>query len=92
MPILANSPDHGAIVSLAAAAPGWRVDAFAPRGTDTARMPTPSHVVAWALVASTLAPGGAEIEPVFYAGDRTWTPEQYREAYGENITLRVTPA
>lgn len=92
MPILTVPLDHGAILSLAPAAPGWRVDAFAPRGSDTTQVPTPSHVVAWALVANQLAPGGAQVEPVFYAEDRTWTPEQFREAYGEHITLKVVPA
>ncbi|MDX3124543.1 hypothetical protein PV414_24345 [Streptomyces scabiei] len=55
-------------------------------------MPAPSHVVAWALLTDTIAPGGARVEPVFYAGDRTWTPDQYREAYGEDLTLKVVPA
>lgn len=92
MAMLTGPQSHGTILSVSAAAPGWRVEAFAPRDTDTTRAPAPSHVVAWALIANTIAPGGAQVEPVFYAGDRTWTPDQYREAYGEHITLQVTPA
>ncbi|WP_328545454.1 hypothetical protein [Streptomyces europaeiscabiei] len=92
MSILTGPSGHGTILSVAPATPGWRVEAFAPRGTDTAQMPAPSHVVAWALLTDTIAPGGARVEPVFYAGDRTWTPDQYREAYGEDLTLKVVPA
>jgi hypothetical protein len=92
MPILINEPEHGAIVNLTAALPGWRVDAFAPRGSDTAGVPTPSHVVAWVLLADELAPGGGVLEPVFWAGERTWTPAQFRAAYGEMVDLKVVPA
>ena len=91
MAILTGPQEHGMILSLTAAAVGWRAEAFTPRGTETTGMPMPSHVVAWALVANTLAPGGAQVEPVFYAGDRTWTPDQYREAYGEDLTVRIVP-
>jgi hypothetical protein len=68
------------------------VDAFAPRDSNSSGVPTPSHVVAWALIADELAPGGATVEPVFYAGERTWTPDQFRAAYGETLELKVVPA
>ncbi|WP_329376012.1 hypothetical protein [Streptomyces sp. NBC_01483] len=84
-------PDR-TIVTVVPASQGWRVDAFAPCGSDTAGVPTPSHVVAWALVADELVPGGATVEPVFYAGERTWTPEQFRAAYGDNLNVKVVPA
>jgi len=66
---------NGHLMALVAAAPGWRVDAYAPRGTDISGVPMPSHVVAWVLVDDELAPGGATVEPVFYAENRTWTPD-----------------
>lgn len=94
MPMLAEdvaAPSPGAITGLVAAVPGWKVDAYAPRDA-AAGIPTPSSVVAWALVQDDLAPGGATVQPVFYAADRTWTPDQFWEAFGSAVTLKVVPA
>lgn len=90
MPILNSMP--GDIVAVVAAQPGWRVDAFAPRGSVVTGVPTPSHVVAWALIADSTEAGGAIVEPVFFAGERTWTPAQFQARYGETLTLKVVPA
>lgn len=89
MPILMPDPTAGAITSLVAAAPGWRVDASAPKDIDLSSVPTPSTVVGWVLLADGLAPGGATVQPVFYAGGRTWTPQQFRAAYGTAIEVTV---
>lgn len=80
------------ITTVVSAQPGWKVDAFAPRGTDTGGIPTPSHVVAWALLADAAEAGGSRVEPVFVAGERTWTPDQYRAAHGAGLELKVVPA
>jgi hypothetical protein len=68
------------------------VDAYAPQGSDIASVPTPSYVVAWALILDDTVPGGAVVEPVFVAGARTWTPDQFRAAYGSSLELTVVPA
>lgn len=91
MPMLAEPQDYEPIINLAPATPGWRVEARAPLA-DTADVPAPSQVVAWALVQDATAPGGARLDPVFLADGRTWTPDQYRAAYGQRITLRVAQA
>ncbi|MGW8702274.1 hypothetical protein ACWGOK_36035 [Streptomyces eurythermus] len=80
------------ISAVVAAAPGWRVEAFAPPGTDVSGLPAPSHVVAWALVADVGEPGGQVVQPVFLAGARTWTPDQYRAAHGQALDVKVVPA
>jgi len=92
MPFIADtvSPERP-IVGVVAALAGMRVDAFAPRTTDTAGVPTPSHVVAWALVRDELEPGGSVLEPVFFAAGRTWTPDQFKATYGQDITVEVVP-
>lgn len=87
--MLLTSPGPPPISGLVSAQPGWRVDAFAPRGTDISGVPTPSHVVAWALLAYGSEPGGSRVEPVFVAGDRTWTPDQFRATYGAMLELHV---
>jgi hypothetical protein len=92
MPLLTQAPAPGAITGIVSAAPGWRVDAYAPQGTPVSEVPTPSHVVAWALIAGEDAAGGATVEPVFVAGERTWTPDQFRAVYGQALTLQVSPA
>lgn len=79
------------IASLVAAQPGWRVDAFAPRGTATGGIPTPSHVVAWVLVTDASEAGGSRVDPVFFAGERTWTPDQFRAVHGAQLELKVVP-
>jgi hypothetical protein len=92
MPILTEASAVGAITGIVSAAPGWRIDAYAPPGTDVSKAPTPSHIVAWAQVADETAPGGATVQPVFVAGERTWTPDQFRAAYGADIELKIAPA
>lgn len=82
----------GAINGVVAAQPGWRVEAYAPTGTDTSGMPAPSYVVAWAQIEDVTAPGGSVLQPVFVAGARTWTPDQYRAAYGALLELKVVQA
>ncbi|MFE9850354.1 hypothetical protein ACFYPN_16290 [Streptomyces sp. NPDC005576] len=60
-----------------------------PYGTDTAGTPPGGAVAGWVLVADETAPGGARVEPVFLAGGRAWTPDQYRGAYGQGFTMAV---
>lgn len=92
MPLLTEASAPGAITGIVSAAPGWRVDAYAPQDTPVSAVPTPTHVVAWVLVADDDAAGGATVEPVFMAGERTWTPDQFRAVYGQALTLQVSPA
>jgi hypothetical protein len=91
MPLIVGAVTPGVITTVVSAAPGWKVDAYAPQGTDISSVPTPSHVVAWALLAAENAPGGAVVEPVFVAGGRTWTPDQFRATYGTDLELKVAP-
>ncbi|MGW2594743.1 hypothetical protein ACWCXC_31375 [Streptomyces sp. NPDC001515] len=35
------------------------------------------------------ATGGARVEPVFLAAGRAWTPDQYRAAYGQALSVDV---
>lgn len=81
----------GAISGLVAAAPGWRVDAYAPKDTDISSVPTPSQVVAWALIADETQPGGSIVQPVFLAAGRTWTLDQFHAEYGASVELKVAP-
>jgi hypothetical protein len=92
MPMITQEPPAGVIAGLVSAPPGWRVDAYASRGVDVTGIPTPLSVVAWAQIEDTIAPGGARVEPVFVADGRTWTPDQFRAAYGEGLDLKVVPA
>lgn len=92
MPLITETATPGMISSVVAAAPGWRVSATAPAGTDISKVPTPSDVVGWALLASDAEPGGAVVVPVFLADGRTWTPDQFRAAYGAAIDITVTRA
>lgn len=91
MPIL-SEPVPGPVVGIVTAGTGWRVEASAPQGSGTSGVPAPSTVVAWVLVADELAPGGATVEPVFYADGRMWTPQQFRAAYGAAIDVTVARA
>jgi hypothetical protein len=76
MPLLATPP-AGPIATVIPAAPGC-----------TATLgPVSGPVVAWALVAN---PGDARLDPVFIAGGRTWTPDQYRAATGNSAPVIVT--
>ena len=81
----------GAISGLVAAAPGWRVDAYAPTDTNISIVPIPSHVVAWALIADETEPGGSIVQPVFLAAGRTWTLDQFHAEYGASLELKVVP-
>lgn len=92
MPLITPAAPSAAIRTVVPAAPGWRVDAYAPKGTDVSSVPTPSHVVAWALMESATEPGGSVVQPVFVAGERTWTPDQFRAVYGAVLDLKVVPA
>lgn len=90
MPILVTT-DPGAVVCVTAAAPGLRVDVYAPTPKDAAGVPTASIVVAWATVTDPASVGGVRVEPVFLAGERAWTPDQFRDMYGAALTFRVVP-
>lgn len=90
MPIITSAttapPQIGGLV---AAAPGWRVSVLAPAGSDVGGVPAPTDVVGWVLVPDPERVGGARVDPVFLAGGQTWTPDQYRAAYGQHLTVRV---
>ncbi|MFF9003675.1 hypothetical protein ACF1GW_38920 [Streptomyces achromogenes] len=92
MPLITQTAIVGTIRTVVPAAPGWRVAAYAPAGTDIGRVPTPTHVVAWALMEAATEPGGCITVPVFVAGVRTWTPDQFRAVYGAMLELHVVPA
>lgn len=79
----------GSIVGVLPAFDGLSVQVLAPAGTDTAGVPTAGGVVAWALVADPESVGGARLDPAFLAAGRAWTPDQYRAAYGQQLTVRV---
>ncbi|MFJ9038002.1 hypothetical protein ACIRF8_15585 [Streptomyces sp. NPDC102406] len=89
MPIIIEVASVGAITGMTAASPGWRVQASAPTDAGTEGVPAPSDVVAWVLVADQVAPGGARVDPVFLAGGRAWTPDQYRATYGQELDVQV---
>lgn len=91
MPMLVEA-DAGQVVGVVAAAPGLRVDAFAPKDTVTAGVPTPGSVVAWAQVADPSRAGGVRLDPVFLADGRVWTPDQFQATYGDALTLLVVAA
>ncbi|QGZ53374.1 hypothetical protein GPZ77_34680 (plasmid) [Streptomyces sp. QHH-9511] len=92
MPFLVENAEPGAVVAVAAAGPGWKVDAFVTRTTLITDIPAPGSVVAWATVADPASTGGVRIDPVFLADGQMWTPDQFRAAFGDTITLRVTGA
>lgn len=89
MPVLTAVSVARAITGIASVGPGWRVEVQAPPGADVEGMPAPSDVVAWALLADDAEPGGGIVVPVFIAGERTWTPDQYRVTYGQQLSIRV---
>ncbi|MFJ3083027.1 hypothetical protein ACIPJG_25185 [Streptomyces halstedii] len=72
-----------------AAVPGWVVEVTAPPGADVAGIPAGGPVLGWVLVAAEEAVGGSRVDPVFLAAGRAWTPDQYRAAYGQQLTVRV---
>lgn len=75
------------VAGIVAAAPGLRVEASAPAAVRG--VPTPSTVVAWALFVDPASTGGMRLDPVFLAGGRAWTPDQFRAAYGASIEIKV---
>ncbi|WP_143589814.1 hypothetical protein [Streptomyces africanus] len=79
------------MTGIVAAAPGMRVEAYAPKNASTTGIPAPSSVVAWAAVADPTAIGGVRVDPVFLADGRTWTPDQFWAAYGAGLELKVVP-
>lgn len=82
-------PEAGAILGMVPALAGLRADVAAPPGTETAGVPGGGVVVGWVLVADERAVGGTRVDPVFLAGGRAWTPDQFREVYGGQLTVRV---
>jgi hypothetical protein len=94
MPFIASAvPAPGLpVTGLLPAAPGLRVDAYAPKNVNASGIPTPSSVVAWAQLADPDSVGGVRIDPVFLADGRVWTPDQFRAVYGESLELKVTLA
>ncbi|MHC3450751.1 hypothetical protein [Streptomyces prasinus] len=79
----------GGIVGMLPAFDGLRAEITAPPGTDTTGVPGGGVVVGWVLVTDPAAAGGARVEPVFLSAGRAWTPDQYRAAYGQQLTVRV---
>lgn len=79
----------GSIVGVLPALPGLDVQVSAPTGTDVEGVPAAGALVGWVLVADPAAVGGARLDPVFLADGRAWTPDQYRAAFGEQLTVRV---
>jgi hypothetical protein len=77
------------ISGIVPAAPGFRVTVGAATQEEAEGAPAPSDVVAWATVTDPEAVGGLRVDPVFLAAGRAWTPDQYRTAYGETLTVKV---
>jgi hypothetical protein len=77
------------VTAIVPATPGLRVEAYAPRDSPTAGIPTPYSVVAWAQLADAGSVGGVRVDPVFLADGRAWTPDQFRARYGDQVDLRV---
>ncbi|MEE4541000.1 hypothetical protein V2S66_03330 [Streptomyces sp. V4-01] len=65
---------------MVAAAPGCMVTAG----------PASGPIVAWAQIADPQSPGGVRVDPVWIAGGRTWTPDQYRAATGTHSAVTIT--
>lgn len=86
MPLLAASPAEpaaGALASVIPAQPGLVVHVAGPGGMADC------PVVAWAQVADDQAPGGSRLDPLFLGVGRTWTPDQFRAAYGGSATFTI---
>ncbi|WP_420032223.1 hypothetical protein ACN2WE_05015 [Streptomyces sp. cg28] len=79
----------GSIVGVLPAYSGLRVDVTVPAGVEVPEVPAGGVVVGWVLVADPGAVGGARVDPVFLAGGRPWTPDQYRAAYGTQLGVQV---
>lgn len=78
----------GSVVGVLPAYAGLRADITAPAGTDPGSAPGGGAVVGWVLIADGAQAGGARVDPVFLAGGRTWTPDQYRVAYGPQLGVQ----
>lgn len=89
MPILTQGPKPGGITGTLPAFAGLSVQVTAPAGTDTKGIPPGGAVIGWALVTDANAAGGTRIDPAFLADGRTWTPDQYRAAYGQQLGIAV---
>lgn len=81
--------EPGGIHGTLPAVPGLSVLVGAPPGTDVLGIPAGGMVVGWVLVADPAAVGGARVDPLFLADGRVWTPDQYRAAYGQTLSVRV---
>lgn len=93
MPLITGAkPEAPVVTGIVPAAAGLRVTAYAPADADVRGIPATSTVVAWAVVSDLDALGGVRLDPVFLADGRTWTPDQFRAAYGNTLTLQVGPA
>jgi hypothetical protein len=79
----------GSIVGVLPATAGLRADITAPAGVEVGDVPGGGVVVGWVLIADPSERGGARIDPVFLAAGRTWTPDQYRTAYGHGLGVQV---
>lgn len=79
----------GSIVGVLPATDGLRVQVAAPAGTDPSGIPPAGIVVGWVLVADPESVGGARLDPIFLAAGRAWTPDQYRAAYGQQLSVAV---
>lgn len=83
------TPEAGAILGMVPALAGLRADVAAPPGAETVGVPGGGVVVGWVLVAEEGAAGGARVDPVFLTAGRAWTPDQFRDVYGGQLTVRV---
>lgn len=79
----------GSIIAALPAHAGLRADVTAPASMQPVDAPPGGAVVGWVLVADPNSAGGARLDPVFLADGRTWTPDQYRGAYGSGLTVQV---
>lgn len=86
---MSDTPETGGLLGMMSAAPGLSVLVGAPPGTDVLGIPPGGMVIGWILVADPGSVGGARVDPVFLADGRAWTPDQYRAAYGQQLTVRV---
>lgn len=93
MPIISTAEQSPAlaVAGFVAAPAGLRVLAYATADI-AANVPSTGSVVAWAQVIDPDAAGGMRLDPVFLAAGRTWTPDQFRAAYGAPIELKVAVA
>jgi hypothetical protein len=94
MPIITGEEKEqpaGAVLSLTPATVGLLAVASAPTAEAATGAPAPTAVVGWVLVGDAAAAGGARVDPVFLAGGRAWTPDQYRGEFGEGIEVTVKP-